>query len=785
MAKGSMALKGLQELWYRKAYNALLLQSLTPTAVEAGPHNPGEAIRWIPSVRIENQEKRALFTRPPVRVTYRLTVPPRAMFRTFVTLLPEVWGKNTGGVEFDVSISPQGGGRSLKRKRWIHPTRFPYHRQWVEFRLDLHSFAHREVDLTLSTAVPAGATADFAWAVWGDPLILSRKPFREVWALGRMYLKLYGLKGFLKSAIKAVKRAHTFATYVSPQDYQQWIRMYDTLDEGDRRAIRAHIERLAYKPLISVIMPTYNTPEPWLRRAIESVRNQLYPYWELCIADDASEAPHVRQILQEYQEKEPRIRVVFCEHRIHVSECSNKALELARGEFIALLDHDDELAEHALYMVVVELNAHPEADILYSDEDKIDSQGNRFDPYFKPDWNPDLFYGQNLITHLGVYRTRLVREVGGFRPGYEGAQDWDLALRIIERIPSSHIRHIPFVLYHWRAIPGSTATSMEGKPYAYEAQRKALTSHFERCGIPVRLHPVHGVFWRVEYPLPPNPPLVSLIIPTRNNYELLARCIESILQKTTYWPLEILIVNHQSDDPQTLAYLGRLSKEAKARIINYEGPFNFSRINNWAVLHAHGKILGFLNDDVEVISPVWLEEMVRHALRPEVGAVGAMLYYPDDTIQHAGVILGLFGVAGHAYRYLARGTPGQMGRAWLAQDLSAVTGACLLVRREVFEEVGGFDEGLAVAFNDVDLCLRIRERGYRILWTPFAELYHREGASRGRDTIESARFLGEIQFMRERWGERLFHDPAYNPNLTLDREDFSLAFPPRVSKPWK
>ena len=605
---------------------------------------------------------------------------------------------------------------------------------------------------------------------WTEPLrkaYLIWKNLRPSWQLRLRWLLYY-----------------VFSSYISSRNYQKWIRMYDTLTEEDRRAIRAHIEYLAYKPLISVIMPTYNTPEPWLRRAIESVRNQLYPYWELCIADDASEAPHVRRILQEYQEKDSRIRVAFRDRRGHISECSNTALELARGEFIALLDHDDELAEHALYMVAAELNTHPDADIIYSDEDKIDTQGKRFDPYFKPDWNPDLFYGQNLISHLGVYRTQLVREVGGFRPGYEGAQDWDLALRIVERIPPSHIRHIPCILYHWRILPGSAATSMAEKPYAHEAQRKALTSYFQRHGIPVQLHSVYGIFWRVEYPLPFDPPLVSLIIPTHNGYELLSRCVQSILQKTTYKHFEILIVNYKSDDPRTLTYLEHLDKDGKARIIDYEGPFNLSQINNWATRHTRGIILGFLHNDVEVISPIWLEEMVRHAIRPEIGAVGAMLYYPNDTIQHAGIILGIKGIFGYAYHGLPRGIPGQTGRAWLAQNLSAVTGACLLVRRDVFEEVGGFDERLAV-FYDIDLCLRIRERGYRIIWTPFAELYHREEISRGRNTIESEKFQHEIRFMQEQWGEQLLQDPAYNPNLTLEREDFSLAFPPRVSKPWR
>jgi GT2 family glycosyltransferase len=589
--------------------------------------------------------------------------------------------------------------------------------------------------------------------------------------------------------ISALKR--WFLTRELPaSDYQLWIEAYDTLTDADRDAIRQHIDRLAYKPLISVVMPTYNTLEKWLRRAIESVQQQIYSHWELCIADDASSKPSVRRVLEEYQVKDSRIKVVFREQNGHISAASNSALTMGTGEFIALLDHDDELPEHALYMVATELNTHPEADIIYSDEDKIKEWRQRHDPYFKPDWNPDLFHCQNLVSHLGVYRTCRVREVGGFRVGYEGSQDWDLAMRIIEKIPSSHVRHIPHILYHWRAIVGSTALSMEHKIYARKAQRKLLASHFYRVGMAVEILPTETSFWRIKYPLPQPPPLVSLIIPTRDCFDLLYHCVESIYQKTMYPRFELIIVDNQSKDPRTLAYLCQLAKERQVTVLRYDAPFNYSAINNYAVRHACGEVIGLLNNDLEVISPDWLEEMVSHALRPEIGAVGAMLYYPNETIQHAGVILGLGldGIAGHAYAGKPRGYTGQIGRALLTQTLSAVTAACLVLRRELFQQVDGLDEvHLPVTFNDVDLCLRIRERGYRNLWTPYAELYHHESASRAHeDTPETkARFQAELEYIRQRWGALLLHDPTYNPNLNLDTESFPLAFPPRIQHPWK
>jgi GT2 family glycosyltransferase len=579
--------------------------------------------------------------------------------------------------------------------------------------------------------------------------------------------------------------------HIEQVEYPVWVKKHDTISGAERAMIKRHIERLPYKPVVSVVMPVYNTPERWLRLAIESVRNQLYPKWELCIADDASSEAHVGIILRQYQAIDSRIKVHFREENGHISAASNTALAAATGEFVTFLDHDDELSEHALYMVAVELNAHRTADLVYSDEDKIDETGRRYDPYFKPDWNPALFMAQNYICHLTVYRSSILKHVGGLRMGYEGAQDWDLAMRVSEAIPDSHIRHTPFVLYHWRAIPGSTAMGEQQKTYATEAQRKTLQSHFDRIDTKVELLPVADRYWRVQYPLPEPAPKVTLIVPTRNGFNLLQRCVESIYEKTTYRDYDLIIVDNQSDEPATLTYLAQLERERGVRILRYDAPFNYAAINNFAVQNASGELIGLLNNDLEVIAPGWLEEMASYAVQPDVGAVGAMLYFPNNTIQHAGVILGIGcpppGVAVHAYKNYFRGDPGQASRALLCQNMSAVTGACLVVRRKLFEEVGGLDEkNLPIAFNDIDFCLRLREKGYKNLWTPYAELYHHESASRGYETSPEKldRFENEKAYMKRQWGKLLLDDPAYNPNLALGREPFMLDFPPRVTKPW-
>ena len=532
-------------------------------------------------------------------------------------------------------------------------------------------------------------------------------------------------------------RAQRAAAVDPALDYTRWVELYDTLDAAALGQLRAQTRALPYQPLISVVMPTYNTPSEWLAKAIDSVRHQVYANWELCIADDASTDPAVRATLARYAATDPRIKVCYRERNGHISAASNSALELAAGEFVALLDHDDELAAHALSAVALELNLHPDADLIYSDEDKIDEEGRRFDAYFKPDWNPELLTGQNYISHLGVYRADRLRQAGGFRVGFEGCQDWDLALRVSEATSAAQIRHISRVLYHWRAIAGSTARALGEKDYIADSSARAVREHCERTGQAANLQSVEGSHWRILRMAPAPAPLVSVIIPTRNQVTYLRRCVESVLQKTTYYPYEIVIVDNGSDDPETLAYLQTCATEGDARVLRYDQPFNYSAINNYAVTHAAGDYVCLLNNDVEVITPDWLDEMVGQALRPEIGAVGAMLYYPNDTIQHAGVVLGIGGVAGHIFSGLPRGTHGYFNRARLVQEMTAVTAACLLVCKSLYQEVGGLDERLGVAFNDVDFCLKLRQAGHRNIWTPFAELYHHESASRGRRILRN------------------------------------------------
>ena len=462
----------------------------------------------------------------------------------------------------------------------------------------------------------------------------------------------------------------------------------------------------------------------------------------------------------------------------------SSALELATGEWIALLDHDDLLPEHALAYIALAIAEHPDAGLIYSDEDKIDEQGQRFNPYFKCDWNPELFRSQNMISHLGAYRRALVDQLGGFRIGFEGSQDYDLALRCVEQLDASQIVHVPRVLYHWRMHAQSTALVADVKGYAQQAGKTALEEHLARLDIQGRVELTPFLQYRVRYTIPDEHPSIGIIIPSKNAVPLLRQCIESILTKTTYKNYEILVVDNGSDESEAIAYLDELKSQPKIKVIHDHREFNYSALNNNAVSFVPTEFICLLNNDIEVITDSWLEEMVSLAIQPGVGAIGAKLLYPNQTMQHGGVITGLLGVAGHAHRHLDRHHGGYFGRAALLQSLSAVTAACMLIRRSIFMDVGGLNEtDLAIAFNDIDFCLRVREAGYRNIWTPFAELYHHESASRGyEDTPEKqARFKREVDFMRKRWGDLLQNDPAYNPNLTLEREDFSQAWPPRVS----
>lgn len=607
--------------------------------------------------------------------------------------------------------------------------------------------------------------------------------------LGRTWLifRQSGLRG-LKTSFGILSRGEgpprmADAGTLDRKHYGEWVKRYDTTTDELRAMMRQRIATMGCTPLISVVMPVFDADAAWLREAIESVRRQIYPCWELCIADDASPSEATRALLSEYAALDPRIKVVFRPRNGHISAASNSALELASGPWIALMDHDDVLAEQALFWLADAIDCHPEARLIYSDEDKIGSQGVRSAPNFKPDWNLDLFRSQNMFSHLGAFRTDLVRALGGFREGLEGAQDYDLVLRCIEHVAPGQVHHIPRVLYHWRVHEASTATSMQAKPYAQQAGVRALNEHFVRTG--VRGHVEYTPDgYRAHYELPDPPPLVSLVIPTRNAAALVRQCIESIQRKTSYPRYEIILVDNGSDDPVALDYFRQLEEQPGIRVVRDDRPFNYSALNNEAVELASGEFVGLINNDIEVISPDWLSEMVGIALQPGVGAVGARLWYPDMRLQHGGVILGIGGVAGHSHKRFQAGDPGHFQRATLIQSLSAVTAACMVVRKEIYQSVGGLDEeNLKVAYNDIDFCLRVREAGYRNVWTPYAELFHHESATRGDDAApeRKARHDGEVRYMLERWGKALLEDPAYSPNLTLDFEDFSYAWPPRLA----
>lgn len=598
----------------------------------------------------------------------------------------------------------------------------------------------------------------------------------------RKALNLFVNEGFSGLLSRLRRRAGGPAQAVERHDYEEWIERYDRRDDKQRSAIQRRIEAMPHQPLISIVMPTYNPKPEWLTEAIESVRNQLYPKWELCIADDLSTDPAIRPLLTKYARLDSRIKVVFREKNGHICAASNSALELAGGEWVALLDHDDVLAEHALYCVANSIAANPLARLIYSDEDKLDTSGQRHDPYFKPDWNPDLFYSQNFFCHLGVYHKELLDKVGGFRGGVEGSQDYDLVLRCLEHVGTVAVHHIPRILYHWRVHADSTAGGTNAKPYAVLAGERALNEHFARQGIAGSVEWT-GVGYRARYSLPDKLPLVTLVIPTRNGLSLMRQCIGSIVSKTTYTNYEVIVVDNGSDDLATLSYFESLTEDARFHVIRDDSPFNYSALNNKAVAQANGEFIALVNNDIEVISPDWLSEMVSLALQPGVGAVGAKLLYPDDSLQHGGVVLGVGGVAGHSNKFARQPSYGYFGRTGLIGSYSAVTAACLLVRKSIFLEVDGLNEkDLSIAFNDVDFCLRVREAGYRNVWTPYAELYHHESATRGFEDNpqKQARFAGEVMYMKQRWGDRLLTDPSYNPNLTLEHEDFSLACPPRV-----
>ena len=604
---------------------------------------------------------------------------------------------------------------------------------------------------------------------------------RDVRQAGINPLVHYLRAGKSEGRPSSLENDHKHATYT------KWVEQYDTLSDSDRELIRLHQNSLLSQPHFSIIMPVEEPDQANLKQAISSVLAQLYPNWELCIGLRGHTNPSLRAIIETFTLQDTRIKQVTTDNNASYASLLNTLLESASGEYFLILGDSDLLSEHALYLIACEINQHPRTNLLYTDEDHVDETGARYQPTFKPQWNPDLFKTHNVIGSTGVNNTSQAKKAGGFRIGFEGAEAWDLSLRMTEKISPTQIRHIPHVLYHHRKPILAEAEVKISEETVIKSERKALEGHFNRYQVPVTISRLDNGYWRVQRHLQTPFPRASLIIPTKNQSSILQKCLESIQNITVYPNYEIIVVNNQSDQPEALAYLQSLSKAGEVTVLDYDHPFNYSAINNFAARHAQGDVLVFLNDDTEVISPNWLQELVSHTIRPEIGAVGAMLYYPNDTIQHAGLTLNYQYIALHNYHKFQKGFAGHNGRARLTQNLSAVTGACLAVEKDKFQQVGGFDKtNLKIAYNDIDLCLRLQKAGYRNVWTPHAELYHHESASRGfEDTLEKkARLELEAEYMREKWEPILADDPANNPNLTLDLLDFSLAFPPRATKPW-
>ena len=582
-----------------------------------------------------------------------------------------------------------------------------------------------------------------------------------------VYYQQFGVKQTLKRAGEKLLKKDSIT-------YKAWLLKNQPSERILENQKKHHF---VYEPKISIIVPLYKTPEKYLDEMIESVKSQTYGNWELCLSDGSGKNSPIKEKLCQYEKKDARIKVVYNEKQLHISDNTNEALKICTGDFIAFGDHDDLFAPNALYECVKEINRDRSVDMIYTDEDKITMDGKEhFQPHFKSDFNIDMLRSMNYICHLLVVKRSLYEKVGFLKHEFDGAQDYDFVLRCVEN--TEHISHIPMILYHWRAHKESTAENPESKRYAFEAGKRAVEAHYQRVGIQaeVEMGELLGIY-RTKYHLDTEP-LVSIIIPTKDHIEDLDKCIQSIEKRATYKNIEYIIIENNSEKEETFEYYEKLKKEnPRVKLVVWEKEFNYSRINNFGVQYARGEYLLFLNNDTEIINENVIEEMLGYCMRDDVGIVGARLYYEDDTVQHAGVVVGLGGVAGHAFVGAAKDDPGYFRRIFVAQDYSAVTAACLMSKRKVFDKVKGFEETLAVAFNDIDFCMKVRKAGYLIVYNPYVELHHYESKSRGLEDTEEkiARFQGEIEIFQERWKEFLEEgDPYYSPNLTLDKNDFSL-----------
>jgi GT2 family glycosyltransferase len=557
-------------------------------------------------------------------------------------------------------------------------------------------------------------------------------------------------------------------------DYQSFLSRHEALSYSDIQQLQQQWQQQPIQPLFTIILTVENPPVEYFKAAVDSVLQQLYPQWELLLVGCFAEHSPVLNIAEQYGRNHDKVKLLCFTADVPVTQMLNNAVAAAAGQFVIRMRQLDRLPVHCLCWLVAEINAYPDVELIYTDHDCINAINERIDPYFKPDWNSELFFSHDYVANLCVYRLASLTGLALYRENFAGAEDYDLKLRFSKQLVVSRIRHIPKILYHTRRL---ALTDNAPQATDHLAAQRALEDYFAQLGSRVDAGVKPGLF-RIRHVLPEELPLVSILIPTRDRLEILSACIDSIINRTSYPNWEILVIDNQSQQMDTKTYLQAIQQDSRIRVINYDLPFNFSAINNFAAKFARGELLALLNNDVEVISEDWLTELVSHAIQAEVGAVGAKLLYANNTVQHAGVILGLGGVAGHAHKYLQDQDGGYCHRAVVTQNLSAVTGACLVVKKSCYLEVGGLDEeNLLVALNDIDFCLKLRDAGYRNVYTPYAKLYHHESISRGRDDTaeKQAIFRAEFEFMQRKWGAQLLNDPAYNPNLTLEYENFSLS----------
>ena len=719
----------LKQAGERARYLASPLRATPFAGRETDRGSLDEMIRWLGPTAIAGVVRQALFAHPTSTVRWTLTIEPRARFVVdcgFVPNVPEL----SDPVTFEATVASSDGAWTSRAERTLRPRVLGSDRHWRRLEVPLPPDISGAVDVTLTTRLSPGSVRDYAWSLWGEPRFLWRRRVPEITRLALGAIRRDGLR-------KTIGRLRT-ADGADPRvSYAEWAAKHALTADG-RERLRAEVAALSHQPLISVITPVYNTRAKWLRAAVESVRQQVYGRWELILADDASTSAETRRTLDEYRTIDPRIKIVQLATNSHISAASNAALEAATGEFIALLDHDDELPADALAEVARYIDAHPDVDFIYTDEDKLDLGGARCDPYFKPDWSPEHFLNFMYTNHLMVLRRALVERVGRFRLGFEGSQDYDLALRVVS--VSDRVGHIPKVLYHWRRVPGSAAAEASAKPWALAAGRRALVEHVGRIGLDAEVLDGAGpglvhVKRRIH-----GQPLISIVVTTDDRQRmvdgrsiaLLPTAIRSIRQKTLYPNYEIVIVDNGRLSDATRDFL----KTVPHRRVSYtiEGDFNFAHKLNFSVRHATGEHLVLLNDDVEIISSNWLNAMLEYSQDPAIGAVGAKLYFGDGRLQHAGIVLGVSGLAAHVFHQAPGHHPGYAGSTIGPRNYSAVTAACLMTRRGVWDEVGGFNEQLAIDFNDVDYCLKVRRAGYRVVFTPYAELFHYESTSHGQRT---------------------------------------------------